>query len=139
MEEHNTCRCVHTGRAGVNEWCDECENDVIKTSNEGISFGRMAFIPNVEFQRLGQSMPRSTEAVLAALSLGNYINIQLICFQMHFEGHIIAAWMTVCSLATFFQSRKGSVLVPCSSRSEGVGWDGGCTKCRTETLRAGAC
>jgi len=36
------------------------------TPNEGISFGRMVFIPPEEFQRLVASMPRRTEAVLMA-------------------------------------------------------------------------
>lgn len=34
--------------------------------NEEISLGRMVFIPPVEFHRLGESMPRSTDTVLEA-------------------------------------------------------------------------
>lgn len=39
---------------------------IIKTSNEGVSFGRMVFVPRLELQRCGESEPRSTEAVLDA-------------------------------------------------------------------------
>lgn len=38
------------------------------TTNKGLSFGRMLFIPTLELNKLGRSMIRSTEAVLEALS-----------------------------------------------------------------------
>lgn len=38
----------------------------MKILNEGISLRRIVFIPPVELQRLGESMPRSTEAILEA-------------------------------------------------------------------------
>lgn len=39
---------------------------IIKPSREGISFGRMMIVSQVQFQRLIESMPRCTEAILAA-------------------------------------------------------------------------
>ncbi len=35
-------------------------------SNEGICFGKMVFVPRVEFYTLGESITRCTEAVLEA-------------------------------------------------------------------------
>ncbi len=41
----------------------------------GISSGRMVFIPPVEFQRLVESMPRCTEAVLTAQHLNKILYV----------------------------------------------------------------
>lgn len=70
--------------AGIAEWFEEYENEsttIIKTPIEEISFGTVAFIHPIHFQKLGKPMPRCTEAVLVAqyLTKSQYCFFQLIC------------------------------------------------------------